>query len=1528
MYYSLSRKVTLVAFSMLAALLIAALAAFANLNRAHLALDHLATVTFRQMELSEQFDVVLNRSIIDAKAYGRTQERERYRLAVDLSRQAHSLAGELSALATSEAAGAADQAVNDALEQRRLRLLELTQRELTTLLEAAGERNATRVAQAGERLSILQEAFERLEQDVDATLQADIARSHHTLEALVWRGSVLSLGAFGLLTAIIGIGTITLRRHIITPINTLVRAADRVAAGHLDQQVPITSRDELGLLQAAFNHMVDDLRARHNALTQQSQGQYFRLAADGTILDYQAGNPDELFKPPGELLGRHLRDVLPSDAYEKLDAARAQVAGGSPGVTVEYDLAVNDERHVYEARLLPFAGSELLVVVRNITARKHAEARLRASEELYRALFEQASDAIVLETDNDTIVDVNARACALFGYSRDELLALKISDLQAPEVRRAASQSVVASELERYAGAPFETLGLRRDGTRVAIEISNARVQGQEHGIVLAIVRDISGRKRAEQEQRLVADVAKALAGTLDYGKSLAQVAQLMLPLVGDWCLISVAGSGHAASRGALAHHEPLLHQALQRISHTLTTPALLNAYLEQHSAPTTLVFRNLYENNNLGDLGVVEVYRQLLNNLHPAGLMLTPITARDETFGLILFGSSNRSRPYTSTDVQLAEELAHRIALAVDTSLLYYQVQRHLTELTTIQTVARTINSALQLDLLFTTVVTQIREAFGYQLVSTYLCQGDALRLQAAVGYDQVPDEIRLDQGVSGRVARTGRPVFIEDATVEPDFLSVADGACQYIGIPLRTGANQVLGLLIVESTGQPALTNDDFILLKMLGDQMSTAVTNARLYTTLRESQLQYQSVVDHVEEVIFQTDAEGHWTFLNPAWTRITGFKLQESLGVPFLEFVHPDDRQRNYELFLPLIERKKDVCHHEIRYLTRDGGFCWIEVQARLTLSPDGTMIGTSGTLTDVTARKRAEIALHEANEMLERRVAERTQKLHEAELRYRTLVEQIPAIIYISALDQTMNIRYVSPQIELFLGYTPEEWVANPGIWLACIHPDDREHMRAEAARARADGMFKACEYRLIARDGRVVWFRDEGVVIADAAGQALYTQGVMLDITTRKAAEAALVEERAQLAERVVERTAELSHANAELARAARLKDEFLASMSHELRTPLNTILGMAESLQEQLYGPLTADQAEAVRSVEESGRHLLALINDILDLSKVEAGKLKLDLDLVDLEGVCQASLRMIKQSAQQKRLNVSSRIEDAIPPLLGDSRRLKQILVNLLNNAVKFTPEGGSIGLEVQADAVVQVVYFVVWDTGIGIDTSDLKRLFKPFVQLDSRLSRQYAGTGLGLALVQRMVELHGGSVTVTSTPGQGSRFTIALPITAPPALELENDRPVEVPARAFGSDELLASLAARRPIVLLAEDHQNNTRTISQYLTARGCQMVVVPNGLEAVEQTATIRPHIILMDIQMPEMDGLEAIRRIKADAELASIPIIALTALSMPGDRERCLEAGADEYLSKPVRLRELALLIAATLEHPTRGEPV
>lgn len=372
---------------------------------------------------------------------------------------------------------------------------------------------------------------------------------------------------------------------------------------------------------------------------------------------------------------------------------------------------------------------------------------------------------------------------------------------------------------------------------------------------------------------------------------------------------------------------------------------------------------------------------------------------------------------------------------------------------------------------------------------------------------------------------------------------------------------------------------------------------------------------------------------------------------------------------------------------------------------------------------------------------------------------------------------------------------------------------------------------------------------------------------------------------------------------NLELERALHIKDEFLASMSHELRTPLTAIISLSEVLEMQIAGPLNEKQQKYVTTVGENGAHLLALINDILDIAKSEAGQLKLSYANVDIQATCQAARRMVIQLAQEKEQTFLLEVDEHLDQIRADGRRLKQMLVNLLSNAVKFTGQDGSIGLAVHSNHERHEIAFTVWDTGIGIPAEDLPRLFRPFVQLDSHVMRTATGTGLGLALVAQMARLHGGCVEVESEVGAGSRFTITLPWAPPQAGELPSD--ADEPAETGAANPVIA---ARTGTILLVEDSESIVTALSEYLEHVGYRVVVARNGVEGIAQVRQIRPDLILMDVRMAELDGLETTRRLRREPEFKAIPIVALTAHAMESDRAQCLAAGMDDYLSKPVDL--------------------
>lgn len=681
--------------------------------------------------------------------------------------------------------------------------------------------------------------------------------------------------------------------------------------------------------------------------------------------------------------------------------------------------------------------------------------------------------------------------------------------------------------------------------------------------------------------------------------------------------------------------------------------------------------------------------------------------------------------------------------------------------------------------------------------------------------------------------------------------------------------------------------------------------AVRTADLARVNRELQLQTAAISKKERELstllsclpgmAYRCRCDGNWTmsFVSDGSLELLGYapdELLENRVLAFEELILPEDR--------PHVRRQVEqaVAEHrpfqlEYRIRTKDGAVKWVwEQGVAVRDEQTGALLHLEGYIGDVTHRKSAEEAAQNARQRLELAIRSANLGLWEWDIR--------------------SDFLSVDPSWLEHLGYLPGEVPLRRRAWLKLIHPDDIPAVRKAVKTHLATGRFIAAEFRLRKRDGQWIWVQSLGRAIErDSRGRALRLTGVVHDISNQKRTEA------------------ELARAKEAAEAANRAKSQFLANMSHEIRTPMTAILGYIDLIASECGGICHFAQhhiREYVSSISRNADHLMRLINDILDFSKIEAGTLELDRQRCNLFEIVEDSLQWVRPSADRKKIALDCVWEPGHPEeIITDPVRLRQVLVNLLGNAVKFTDHGSVRLLVAVGDHHGRpCLLFEIADTGIGIAAEDMNKLFQPFSQVEQSHSRRFEGSGLGLAISRRLMHLLGGEIEVESLPGQGSRFSLFLPMeTTLSASRATQALPIHEPPPAGDAPKQRAQKikdALRGVRVLLAEDGLDNQRLFTRILHLAAAEVVVAENGEEAVAkareaESAGTPFDIILMDMQMPLLDGYSATGRLRSSGYRR--PIIALTAHALADDRQRCLAAGCDDYVAKPVQFDRLVAVV-------------
>lgn len=631
----------------------------------------------------------------------------------------------------------------------------------------------------------------------------------------------------------------------------------------------------------------------------------------------------------------------------------------------------------------------------------------------------------------------------------------------------------------------------------------------------------------------------------------------------------------------------------------------------------------------------------------------------------------------------------------------------------------------------------------------------------------------------------------------------------------------------------------------------------------TALREARLAVEESGDRLRDmaefsgwVWFELSPDWRYTYVSPNARAVVGVEAAGLIGKP-AGALQVEDVAIVEKIGRALIARDGAIRKLEVLHAARNGlPERWFRVSMRPILDAEGNITGYRGVCGDIDAEKRGEL------------------RLQASERRFADVVDTLGEMIF--ELDHDRRFTYLSPQYAREYGYDLKEMLGkSPPILERATGSIDRETGRQRVH----NGETAAFEGRFTDGFGRDRWVRVSMRARLGPDGQVIGYLGSSSDITHRKAQEQAL------------------QHAMEEAQAAARAKADFLATMSHEIRTPLNAVIGMTELL---LDTPLSPRQCEFARSAHTAGRHLLTLVNDILDVSKLEAGKLDLETRPFDLVSEAGAAAEMLRRAAENKGLKLVLGAEAGLPAwVAGDAARVRQILVNFISNAVKFT-DAGSVRLDLSRTAS-GAIRFSVTDTGCGIAPDILGGLFQDFAQGGVQVSRTHGGTGLGLAISRRLAELMGGCVGASSQLGEGSVFWAEIPLAESAAPSAEGG---------------VVSRPASRTRVLVAEDNKANQLLVRALLDRMGCVVTLVENGAEAVDAVRASPFDVVLMDMQMPVMDGEAATIAIRALPEGRDLPILALTADVSTDTRGRLMAAGMSDYLTKPIDARRLAAALA------------
>ena len=693
-----------------------------------------------------------------------------------------------------------------------------------------------------------------------------------------------------------------------------------------------------------------------------------------------------------------------------------------------------------------------------------------------------------------------------------------------------------------------------------------------------------------------------------------------------------------------------------------------------------------------------------------------------------------------------------------------------------------------------------------------------------------------------------------------------------------IRMGGETVGQVEVCYLEERPFLQQEDQ-LLHAIAKQVGWAMEGARTKDTLFLSQQRHLVLIETLYDWVWEVDPDGRFTYASPRVKAILGYEPEDILGKTPFELMSADEAQRVTAIFAPIMSQHKAIVSLENIAIHKDGHPVILETNGLPFHDANGNLAGYRGTDRDITERKKAE------------------EELRRSEDKYRKLFDGAAEGIIVVDI-QTMRFLHVNSAACRMFGYAADEF-SRMGVM--DVHPKEAlSHVRSEFE-AQVRGTKMSAELPCLRKDGTVFYANINTINMVLEGRQ--YAVGMFTDITERKRA-----------MEELLETNLRLEDATRQSEAASIAKSQFLANMSHEIRTPMNGVLGMIELLGGT---DLSTLQQDYVALLKRSGEGLLKVIGDVLDFSKIDAGKVVLETADFDLRTAVRDVLGLLEIQARSRAIGLAFEIDNEVPATVkGDRGRLRQVLLNLVANAVKFTEKGRielSVSLGVpDAHSPSIPIRFEVRDTGIGIPADKIHLLFREFQQVDESHTRRHGGTGLGLAISKRLVGLMGGELGVESVEGQGSTFSFTAVFGKADRPEIKRVEPADPHSRNVDCP------AKSKLHVLVVDDSRVNVLVARTFLEKLGCEVTEVENGQEAVAAMGTNPYDLVLMDIQMPVMDGLEAtrqIRKLEAGNTKRRVPIVGVTAYTEKETQEKCLAAGMDDHLPKPLDSKRLAKIV-------------